>query len=131
MARLWDTESRTSIAILRGHEGAIPYAAFSPDGTHVVTASEDGTARLWDATTGDGLAVLSGHEAQVWYAAFSPDGSRVVTASEDGTARIFNVFQTTQDLIDHARSIVPRALTPCERERFFLPVEGEVGDCPN
>jgi len=54
-----------------------------------------------------------------------------VTASEDFTARIFNVFQTTQDLIDHARSIVPRQLTACERKRFFLPAEGEVGDCPN
>ncbi len=36
-----------------------------------------------------------------------------------------------QAMIDHAKSIVPRALTPCERKRFFLPGEGEVGDCPN
>jgi hypothetical protein len=40
------------------------------------------------------------------------------------------VFKTTQDLIDHARSIVPRQLTACERKRFFLPAQSNVGDCP-
>ena len=33
------------------HEGAVRSAQFSPDGTRVVTASEDNTARLWDAAS--------------------------------------------------------------------------------
>jgi hypothetical protein len=33
-------------------------------------------------------------------------------------------------LIDHARSLVPRELTACERKRFFLPAESDVDDCP-
>jgi hypothetical protein len=32
-------------------------------------------------------------------------------------------------LIDYAKSVVPRKLTPCQRKRFFLPVEGDVGEC--
>ena len=36
-------------------------AAYSPDGTQIVTASEDKTARIWDAHTGAQLAVLLGH----------------------------------------------------------------------
>ncbi len=66
-------------------------AAFSPDGNHIVTASEDGTARIWDAATGEPIgAVLKGHKGDVFSAAFSPDGNRIVTASGDGTARIWD-----------------------------------------
>ena len=65
-------------------------AAFSPDGSRIVTASSDNTARIWDAASGKEIAVLRGHEASVDSAAFSPDGSRIVTASEDNTARIWD-----------------------------------------
>ena len=65
-------------------------AAFSPDGSRIVTASDDKTARVWDAATGKAIAVLSGHEGKVHSAAFSPDGTRIVTASEDKTARLWD-----------------------------------------
>ena len=39
-------------------------AAFSPDGSRIVTASDDKTARIWDAATGKEIAVLRGHDAQ-------------------------------------------------------------------
>ncbi len=35
------------------------------------------------------------------------------------------------DAIGSGVAIVPRELTTCERKRFFLPANGEVGDCPN
>ena len=93
--------------------------------------SRDQTARLWDTTSGAQLAVFRGHSRPVRHATFSPDGHKIVTTSGDKIVRVFNVYPTTQDLIDHARDVVPRELTPCERKRFFLPVEGEVGNCPN
>ena len=75
--------------------------------------------------------MLPSHGERASYATFSPDGTRLVRVSGDNNARIVPVFPTTQALIDHARSVMPRELTPCERKRFFLPVEGEVEDCPN
>jgi len=46
-------------------------AAFSGDGTRVVTASWDGTARIWDAESGKEIALLKGHTGVVSSAAFS------------------------------------------------------------
>ena len=66
-------------------------AAFSPDGSRIVTGSVDKTARNWDATTAKEVAVLRGHDGGVASATFSPDGSRVVTASFDDTARLWDV----------------------------------------
>jgi len=52
------------------------FAAFSPDGSQIVTAPRDNTARVWDAATGMTTAVLSGHESWVDSAAFGPASVR-------------------------------------------------------
>ena len=50
------------LAALSGHGDIVSSAAYSPDGTRIVTASVDKTARIWDARTGAQLVVLSGHD---------------------------------------------------------------------
>jgi WD40 repeat protein len=49
------------IVELRGHQGLVISAAFSPDGRRVVTASTDNTARVWDIAIAyfDSRALLS------------------------------------------------------------------------
>jgi WD40 repeat protein len=75
--------------------GPIHFAAFSPDGRQIVTASDDHTARIWDTATGTETQVLRGHESRVLSAAFSPDGTRVVTVALDETVRIWDVHFST------------------------------------
>ncbi len=85
----WLRNRETALA---GHRGAVNVAAFSPDGTHVVTASDDGTARVWDLRANPpSFVALEGHREDVHSAAFSPDGTHVVTASYDGTARVWDL----------------------------------------
>jgi WD40 repeat protein len=76
--------------VLEQQKSIVWTAAWSPDGSRMVTASDDGTARLWDAASGKVIAVLQGHAGTVWSAAFSPDGTRIVTASSDRTARLWD-----------------------------------------
>ena len=76
--------------IMSSHEAAVRSVSFSPDGTRIVTASEDNTARIWDTATAKEIAVLRGHSAAVLSGAFSPDGSRIVTASWDKSARLWD-----------------------------------------
>jgi WD40 repeat protein len=89
-ARLWDVANGRNLHVLRGHDSSLTHAAFSLDGTRVLTASLDKTARLWDANSGKVLVILRGHTDSVLSAAFTPDGRRVVTGSKDKTARVWD-----------------------------------------
>ena len=48
MAWPWDLARGEQLAVLRGHEGPVVSAVFSPDGRKLVTTSWDNTARFWD-----------------------------------------------------------------------------------
>jgi WD40 repeat protein len=65
-------------------------AAFSPDGTRLVTTSNKGLAHIWNTTDPRDPIELKGHEGLVNTAAFSPDGKFVVTGGEDRTARLWD-----------------------------------------
>src|SRR5215831_3734969 len=99
---------------LGGHDNAVRSAAFSPDGSRIVTASSDNTARLWDAASAKEIAVLRGHDSSVNSAAFSPDGARIVTASWDKTARIWDAASAKEIAVlrGHDDSVNSAAFSP-------------------
>jgi WD40 repeat protein/serine/threonine protein kinase len=112
--RWLNARSDSSLAVLRGHEGAVTSAALSPDGTRIVTASSDHTARVWDASSAAEVAVLRGHEGGVVSAAFSPDGTRIVTASWDNTARVWDAASGKELAVlrGHERGVESVAFSP-------------------
>ena len=79
---LWHTHTGTYITKLSGHSGPVYNVSFSPDGTTIASASNDGTIRLQNAHTGEHIRTLSEHIFEVYSMAFSPDGKTIASASQ-------------------------------------------------
>jgi len=79
------------IATLIGHRAPVTACAYSPDGTRIISSSEDKTLRLWDSETGAVIATFEGHSDKVTHCAFAPDGMRVVSASQDQTLILWDI----------------------------------------
>ena len=88
---LWDVASGTLKATLEGHTDEINSIGFSPNGTILVSGSEDRTVRLWDVAGGQLRTTLEGHTYWVYSVAFSPDGSTLASGSRDGTIRLWDM----------------------------------------
>ncbi|EMD36490.1 hypothetical protein CERSUDRAFT_156165 [Gelatoporia subvermispora B] len=99
-----------------GHTGAVVSVAFSPDGTRVVSGSQDRTVRIWNAQTGDLLMdPLEGHNHTVTCVTFSPHGMHIVSGSHDATIRLWNA--RTGDLVmnalkGHSKGVLCVAFSP-------------------
>jgi WD40 repeat protein len=113
-AWVWAAANGRELVALKAPEGDwLHGAAFSPDGTRIVTGSLKTTPRVWDAHTGKQLAVLSGHVGGAWGVAYSSDGSLIVTVSEDQTARVWDAA-TAKELmtLKHNSPVTWAAFTP-------------------
>ena len=87
-------ESDETLVAFSPH-GVIASAAYSPDGSKIVTGSWDFSARIWNSNTGADLRKLAGEQGHTGFvnsAVFSPDsaGRWVLTGSDDGTAKIWD-----------------------------------------
>jgi WD40 repeat protein len=83
--RLWDSATWTQLGAASGSGPAVVTAAYSPDGSRVLTAHGDNGVRVWDAT---GLKLLSvtvpapipaNYYSSAFPAYFSADGRNIVT----------------------------------------------------
>jgi WD40 repeat protein/tRNA A-37 threonylcarbamoyl transferase component Bud32 len=91
---LYDLDSLELIGLLDGQGSVIWAVAWSPDGSQLATASEEGAVRLVDAASGEELRLLSGPTDSALGAAislaWSPDGSQVASGSEGGMVRVWD-----------------------------------------
>jgi WD40 repeat protein/serine/threonine protein kinase/tetratricopeptide (TPR) repeat protein len=91
--RLWDAASGRPLPLRFEENGP---AAFSPDGTTLVTSEGSRTKRDWriflrDAASSQILGAPLVHPRSVSAIAFSPNGKRIATGSADGIVRLWDV----------------------------------------
>ena len=99
-ARVWDVgkRSETDVVVAGSH------AVFSPDGTQIMTVTNDNVIRFWDAATAKETSFF---KIEDWNGAtLSPDGTRVVTmaGSETHQGRAIVWDMTTKARVAVARS---------------------------
>lgn len=102
------------IRTLGPHESDINSCAFGPDGSFIVSASEDKTLKVWDVESGRELLTLAGHEQGISDCAVSPDGSFIVSASKDGTLKVWNTAtgERRRTLTGHEAAVRACAISP-------------------
>jgi WD40 repeat protein len=89
--RIWDIDSRTEIAWLKGHTHPAISVALSPDARTLATGSIDRTVRLWDVEKREQIALLEGHIAPVLALAFSPDGATLASTAAGYDVRLWRL----------------------------------------
>ncbi|RXW24196.1 hypothetical protein EST38_g1638 [Candolleomyces aberdarensis] len=116
---VWDAESAlqggeeyplTPFLDIPAHQDNVKSVAFSPDGSRIVSGSDDETIRLWDAATGEAISdirfhcsEMDGHHWQrfplppshrqgVDVVAYSPDGEFIASAggNSDGAIAVWH-----------------------------------------
>jgi WD40 repeat protein len=87
--KLWETATCRELAKIAAGVKHITDCAFSPDGTRLAVASDDGVVRLFDASTGAELLTLAGHDDRVFACSFSPDGQWIISVSADATVKLW------------------------------------------
>lgn len=96
---------------LTRHEGGVLTVDISPDGSTIVTGSNDKTVRLWrqDGT----LLQTFPHQDTVHRVVFSPTGDRVITSSLDGTLQVWSINgQKLRHIQAHEQPIWGVAVSP-------------------
>jgi WD40 repeat protein len=73
-----------------GHAKPIRSVAFSPDGSEIISGSNDCTVRVWDTVSGAHKQTLKGHTGWIFSVAFSPDGLQIISGSADHTVRVWD-----------------------------------------
>jgi WD40 repeat protein len=82
VATVWDVDTSRPKFTLQGHTNRIKGLAYSPDGSMLATASQDGTVRLWDAETGVQRACYDWEMGRLGCVAFAPDGMTVAAGGQ-------------------------------------------------
>ncbi|KAK9451542.1 WD40-repeat-containing domain protein [Limtongia smithiae] len=92
---VWEWQSESYILKQQGHYDSINCATYSPDGSKVITGSDDGKIKVWDVASGFAVVTFTEHISAVTALEFSKRGANSVlfSASLDGSIRAWDLIR--------------------------------------
>ena len=90
-AAVWDVATGKRMNVLKGHNGFVQRAVFSPDGKSIITASDDAKVYRWNAITGkiEDSLLMNDYTSSAEY---TPDGKKLITAYSHDDMSVVTVW---------------------------------------
>jgi len=115
--KVWDVITGAEMLTFGRQKGGVRFAAFSPNGKHIVSADEDGIITIWDSVSGDEVMSLAGHDQEIRTMSFNSDGSLFASGSSDNTIKIWDAIRGSilETLYGHDGPIDAVAFSPDDK----------------
>ncbi len=91
---IWDLASLEETRALEGHGSFVWGLAWSPDGSEIASASQDGTVALWNAADGSRKTVLN--TGWAFSVSWSPDGKLLAVGGYGGSVQLWDPVSGTR-----------------------------------
>lgn len=114
------------LLLQRGHAGSIQSLAVTPDGTRLITASDDSTVRLWRLPDRTLTSVLSSHLIGVTALSLRGDGRLLASGDGNGRVRFWDLTRhiEVETAIAHQSRVDDLAILPEGSSAVSLDIDG-------
>jgi WD40 repeat protein len=95
------------------HSGAVRNVLFTPDGTSIVSSSDDGTVREWDITSGHEMTRYENSHSPVFGLAMSYDGEMLASGDHEKGVYVWKLQnRAVRTLAAHSATVHSVAVSP-------------------